>query len=115
MSLLKEKKQRIFNLSCCFKKKRQFKIRDLAHLIGDLVAVSPAVKYDPIYVEDLKRCKFLALKDKEGDFDATTQLPAYIHEGLDWWILNIKNPSLCNSIRNGRYSFEICSDASRIG
>ena len=41
------------------------------------------MKYDRIYVKDLERCKFLALKDKEGDFDATTELPIYIYEGLD--------------------------------
>ena len=77
------------------------------------VAACPVVKYSPIYVKDLKRCKFLALKDKEGDFDATTQLPAYIHEGRDRWIVNIKNSALCNPIRDERYSLEIFVDASR--
>ncbi|XP_033223065.1 uncharacterized protein LOC117176832 [Belonocnema kinseyi] len=96
-----------------FQAKSKSKIRELAQLIGTLVAACPAIKYGWLYTKRLKREKYLALKSSNGNFNSSVILSDKAKEDLRWWLDNIKHSS--NPIREEIYTKEIFTDASLTG
>ena len=65
-------------------------IRDLAKLIGKMVASEPGVQYAPLFYKPLEIEKDAALKGVCGNFDSEMSLSS---EGIDcvkWWISNVR-------------------------
>lgn len=96
-----------------FQNLKQTTIREFAQFIGFLVSACPAIPYGWLYTKRFERVKFLALQEKNENYDAVMNLPDLLEEDLEWWRLNVhcsKNP-----IRDFTFSREIFSDASRSG
>ena len=113
ISLPDEKRKAIQNLLIKFRNKSQCKIREWAQLIGVLIAACPGTKYGLLYTKNLEKCKYLALRRQNFDYEGLVQLPKEVYNDLNWWINNIK--TTCNFIRNQKYEIEIFSDASLTG
>ena len=92
---------------------RQCTIRELAKVIGMIVASFPAVKYGPLHYRQLEKEKIAALKSKKGDFDQTMQLSSTGCDELQWWCDNVDEA--CNDILQGEPDLVISTDASLTG
>lgn len=113
ISISKEKRQNCLNLIKELMTKEFSTIRFLAHVIGKLVAVCPAIKYGILYTKELERLKFIALKKHKDNYEAKISLNKQCKIDLKWWSDNILTAS--NNIRKNNYKLEIFSDASTTG
>ena len=64
-------------------------IRQVARVIGILVAAFPGVQFERVWA--LEREKIQALKQNRGDFDKRMSLPVKAYTELEWWIGNISH------------------------
>lgn len=88
-------------------------IREVARVIGLIVASFSAVEYGQLFYRELEKGKSKALTRCAGDFNAQMQVTRAMHEDLAWWITNL--PSACRKISHGNASKTITSDASTTG
>lgn len=92
---------------------RHCTIREVARVVGLLVASFPAVKYGPLHyriLEDEKKC---ALKKAKGNFDSYMQLSPFSQKELQWWIEHIHSTE--NDVCVSEPDCMMTSDASLIG
>ena len=64
-------------------------IREVAQLIGKLVASEPGVRLAPLYYKTLEIEKDVALKENRGNFDAEITLSQDCKQQIQWWIENV--------------------------
>ena len=89
-------------------------IRELAKVIGKIVASFPAVKFGPLHYRHLEECKKkAALREAKGDYDSHTSLTPYARDELKWWMENTHNSQ--NEIETPDPEITIKSDASHMG
>lgn len=88
-------------------------IRDLAQVIGKLVAAFPGCMYGPLHYRAIEHEKSVALRKAKGDFDAPIQISDSVKEELDWWVQNIATAT--NPVGHGHPNMVIESDASHLG
>ena len=111
---LSEGKQTKIKTACfSLKRKKSCTIRELAQVIGTLVAAFPALRQGPLYYRDLDKLKTTALKKSWGNFEATVHLSEAAERELDWWIANVS--SSCFPLDVGQPTVEIETDASSTG
>ena len=73
------------------KRKVTFTIRELAHVIGQLVAAFQAVQRGPpLFYRNLESLKSKALKRSKGHFEAVIKMSLEAEEKRHWWIENVK-------------------------
>ncbi|CAH3132147.1 unnamed protein product [Pocillopora meandrina] len=68
-------------------------IREVAVVIGKLVASCPGVAMVPLFSRQLKKEKTAALKFHHGNFDESMALSPKAESDLQWWVENIENVS----------------------
>ena len=107
------KRNHIYQIVCELLKARSIKIRRLAEIIGTLVSACLGVNYGCLYIKNLEREKFLALKTNNGDYDANTTLQDNSRVDLNWWKQNIF--TINKPIRKNKYIKTIFTDASTTG
>ena len=66
-----------------------FTIRELAKLIGNLVASMEAVPYGRLFYRQLEREKIKSLQQNKGNFEAKIALSDLSKKELTWWENNI--------------------------
>ena len=66
-------------------------IRDVASLLGTMVAYTPGVEYGLLHYRNLERNKIKALRDNAGNFDAFMSLDKGAVEDIEWWKDEINN------------------------
>lgn len=113
ISLPIDKRNNIAQMVDKFTRLPRCTIRELAQLIGVLIAACPAVKYGYLYTKILEREKFLALQKFNNNYEAKISPSNVILQDLLWWRSNILTVN--NSMRVLSYSKEIFTDASRTG
>lgn len=95
VTLPEERKQKVLLACSELKRKHKITIRELAQVIGQLVATFPAVLWGPLFYRNLDRLKSTALKASAGNFEALTSSTDNATEELNWWIkIWINLPSL---------------------
>ena len=72
------------------KSSRPLTIREVASVIGKIVASFPGVTYGPLCYRDLEKTKSSALKVANGDFDEKMSLPPLAKKELQWWVNNVE-------------------------
>ena len=82
--LMPEKKESIKSYCIELLEKQIFTIREIAKVIGKLVASFPGVMYGPLYYRQLEKEKILALKFNKGNFDASMKLSTAARKELQW-------------------------------
>ena len=89
ITVTSEKKQKIKDLCLETLNSNKLSIRDVAQLIGNLVATFQAVPFGPIYYRSLEIDKINALRQYDGDFDTNISLSTQSRSDISWWIDNI--------------------------
>ena len=92
VTLTPDKAQKIVGMCSNLLGRSSCTIRQLAEVIGNLVAATPAVDLAPLHYKRLELEKDRALKIHKGDYEAKLDVTAYIREDLHWWITH--TPSL---------------------
>ena len=102
-------------ISCCLTivKKETVTIRDLAKVIGKIVASFPAVMYGPLHYRQLEKEKKTALIQNAGRFDRRMTLSSQAKTELHWWINNVE--TAYNVMHQTQPDITLTSDASYIG
>ena len=113
IELTKEKKEKIVNHYEEALSNRVISIRQLAKVIGNLVAAFPAVPNGKLYYRELEREKIYALRSNRGDFDKKFPISDKACQDLIWWKDNII--SSIENIRKPEIDITIHTDASLIG
>ena len=111
--LTADKREKIILTCQQLLKKSVTSIRDVAHVIGLLVSSLPAVQYGPLYYRSLEIDKNTALKQNNGNYEATMTLSSESVSDLSWWVTNL--PTACKSITMGNPAIEMATDASTLG
>ena len=93
--------------------KSRCSIRELAKVIGMIVASFPAVKHGPLHYRQLEKEKTVALMNSKGDFDQIMQLSEAACEELKWWSDNVETAE--NDILQSEPDLVISTDASLTG
>ena len=88
-------------------------IREVAVVIGKLVASCPGVAMGPLFYRQLENDKTAALKFHHGNFDESMVLSPTAKSDLQWWVENIENVS--KPISQGNPSYTLYTDASLQG
>ena len=94
-------------------KARKLTIRDLAKVIGKVVASFTAVKYGPLYYRHLEENKKAALQVAKGDYDSPVSITISARTELHWWVNNVTTAS--NDITPSDPDITVASDASMWG
>ena len=90
IKLTDEKKDNLIQDCLRFQNKREVVIRDLAQVVGKMIASEPGVEYAALYYKPLEQAKTLALKQSKGNFDDKMLLDNQLRECIKWWIENVK-------------------------
>ena len=88
-------------------------IRTVSEMIGLMVVSFPGVMYGPLYYRQLEIEKVVALKQNQGNFEASMILSDNARSDLHWWIENITDTS--NTTAHGNCQVTVYSDASLTG
>ena len=72
--LTPEKVAKIISDCECIRDKKTIKIRDLAELVGQLVASEPGVPLAPLFYKELEIDKTEALNAAKGNFESSMSL-----------------------------------------
>ena len=86
-------------------------IRQVAQLIGKLVASEPGVRLAPLYYKTLEIEKDVALKENRGNFDAEITLSQDCKQQIQWWIGQCR-PRVARNIFLSNPDIVIKSDSS---
>ncbi|CAC5367235.1 RIC1 [Mytilus coruscus] len=113
LQLTSERKKSLIEQCKLLLYQKKVTIRDLAQVIGKMVASEPGVKYAPLYFKDLEHFKDKSLKGNQGNFDAIIELDIRSKELLHWWIDNIMFSYKSMTISQPSVIFY--SDASKTG
>ena len=87
-------------------------IRDLASLIGSLVATFPGVQFGPLHYRTLEHDKNLALQQSNYHFEAKVVLSTGSRLDLNWWVRSL--PTSFKTIDHGKPQVFIHTDASQL-
>ncbi|XP_061176076.1 uncharacterized protein LOC133185029 [Saccostrea echinata] len=89
VSLVQDKANEIKDLGSKLIIKHEIQIRELAQLIGKMVAASPAVQHAPLRYRNLEIFKDNMLRHNRGDFDKKILLTVESIKDISWWCDNI--------------------------
>ena len=87
ISLPKDKLHAIRKAARRLQERKKCSVRDLAHLLGMMVAAHPAILPAPLHYRNLELGKTRALH-QGGSYEQTLQLNARMNEELTWWIVS---------------------------
>ena len=87
--LPEEKKEKIIHLCKNLKNKRRTTIREVATVIGVLVASFQAVTFGRLFYRELEAAKIASLKHSKGNYDASIKITDAMKNDLNYWIKNI--------------------------
>ena len=113
LSLTSKKRRKIKNLCEDVRTAKRPSIREVAKLIGNLVATEEAVPLAPLHYRRLETEKAHAIKRARGDYDSPMELSAKAQVQIEWWIRNLD--TVYRSLTPLPVSVTIFSDASRKG
>lgn len=110
VTLTRDKVQKIRNKCLSLLNKRTCTIRELAELIGTLVAVEPGVDAAPLFIKRLEHQKDFGLKLSRGNFEGTITLDQVVKDDIQWWVDNVHQVD--RKLLRSDPSVEITSDSS---
>lgn len=113
VSLPEEKKQNIITQCTNLFTKNTAKIRQVAKVIGLIVASFSAIEFGKLFYRHLEKEKILALEHSKGNFDRDMFISNKMKDDLKWWIENVKHE--VRHISHGNPEITIQTDASLHG
>jgi len=110
VTVTREKGLKIINLCNKLRSRDVCTIRQLAEVIGVLVASEPAVDFAPLYYKGMEHYKNIMLQCHKGDYEVTVSLPNKVKCDLLWWVDNILHVN--RSLLREKPSVTLTSDSS---
>ena len=107
------RKQIIYAECKSLRNKDSATIRQVARVIGLIVASFSAVELGPLFYRDLEHEKSKALSQHYGNYNAKMAITKSMKEELDWWVDNIF--TAVRKICHGSPTIVIVTDASTTG
>ena len=89
------------------------KIREVARVIGLLVASFSAIECGKLFYRKLELAKIQALRISHGKFEGSIQISEEMKQDLSWWVENVPNQK--RIINRGNPDITLVSDASTLG
>ena len=111
--LTQDKQEKLIRAASQVVSQTTLKIREVAGLIGLIIAFSQAFSYAEAYVKNLERDKVQALAKSRGDFDAWMTLSQESRDEIEWWLVNIGKSG--RPVRRGEPDLVVYTDASMDG
>lgn len=105
--------EKIVNSCSSLASRNKAKIREVARVVGLLVAAIPAVELGKLHYRILERAKIVALKVEKGNFDKHMTISKEMKMELSWWISEVGTQS--RRIFRPAPSVEVFTDASDLG
>ena len=90
VSLTSDKVQKFKTAALELLQKETYSIREVAGLIGLMIAYSPAFDYSLIHVKNIEREKIEALGKSRGSFEGIMTLSDESVNDIHWWLHNIE-------------------------
>ncbi|XP_045126284.1 uncharacterized protein LOC123513278 [Portunus trituberculatus] len=94
-------------------KKSSARIREVARVIGLLVAAFPAVKFGKLHYRHLEKEKIAALQTGFGDFELWMPITDAMKADLQWWLDNVATQ--VQKIFTSGTEIDLYTDASTLG
>lgn len=113
ITLTDSKKDQISTLCAQFAKLEKAKIREVATIIGKLIAACPGAEYGPMFCKTLEIEKSKALALNKGNFDSVMNITLEMQSCFNWWHLNVYS-SVRHIVRKEPTAV-LFSDASKTG
>ena len=113
VSLTSEKRDSLLEGVTTFSHRSSVKIRELAAIVGRLVAAFPGSQFGPLFYRGLEARKQLGLQNCKGNFEASVSLDSTCKAELSWWIHQLLHMSKPILFANPRY--QLYTDASNTG
>ena len=113
IALTLEKEEKLRRAASELLERNKPTIREVAGLIGLLVAYTPAFRYAELHTKWLEMEKIEALRLHRGNFNARMRLSATAKLELNWWIRNVGNSG--RAIRESQPEMILFTDASSEG
>ena len=111
--LTKEKADKLVCDCNTLLKTREVTIRQLAQVIGKMVACTAAVPHAPLFIKTLEHEKDSSLKLAKGNFEQTVELSSEARQQVLWWINNIH--SSASLVYRGSPDMTLETDSSMTG
>ena len=92
VSLTNEKKQKLITVIQELASKNEPSIREIAGLIGLMVAYTPGIEYSGAHFKALENDKIRALRCTKGDFNSQMWISEEGLQDIAWWWNNVENP-----------------------
>ena len=112
VGLPQEKREKFERAALDVLDKDQLSIREVAGLVGLMVAYSPAVEYAAAHIKRLEIDKNKALEQSRGNFEGMMKISEESEVDILWWLVHLKNR---RKVKLGSPDFEIFTDASLEG
>ena len=113
IQLTREKAAGLQNVCSELLEKSSLSIREVASVIGKIVASFPGVMHGALYYRQLEKDKSQALVRTNGNFDGLMSLSPQAKSELQWWIKHVGNAY--NVINHPQPQHQITTDASLMG
>ena len=107
------KKQRIRGMCETLLNNGQDKTRQIAKVLGTMVATFPGVRFGPLHYRTLEREKMENVQAHKGSYDGHMSLSDGTRNEIQWWCDNISNA--LTYIRKQNPTLWMCTDASFSG
>ena len=89
LSLTDKKENKIKTILTDYLWKYKIYVRELARILGDIVASFPVFTYEPLHYRHLEREQITGLKYHKGNFEGKIRLSAKAKAEIQWSINNI--------------------------
>ncbi|XP_068684862.1 uncharacterized protein [Montipora foliosa] len=113
VALTPEKATKLVTKATTVFAKQSPSVREVAELVGLMVASFPGVMLGPLFNRQLELDKVMALRASKGDFNALMTLSETSNSDLQWWITHTH--ITVNLVSHGSLSVTIYSDAALSG
>ena len=115
VSLTQEKKEKFVRAAEDVLNKELSSVREVAGLVGLMIAYSPALEYGGAHIKALERDKNLGLKLNKGNFDGRMAITEEAKVEIHWWLDQIGKEDAKRQIRWDASDVEVITDASMEG
>lgn len=113
VTLPERRREKILHSCTLLLQKKREKIREVARVIGLLVAATPAVEIGKLFYRKLETAKIAALHNNSGNFDKWMPITDDMKTDLNWWVSQVTLQK--RKIFRKSPDTELYTDASDLG
>ena len=109
----KEKCDNVIKLCNNLKQAKFVTVRQVAKLVGTMIAYTPGVENGLLHYRALEKCKIEALRKNKFNFDGICEIDENAINDINWWIYNVHNQ--CSVLNRLTIHTSIETDSCKTG